>query len=204
MIRVDSTGAIPFCQAFTTAVVTNTAALPTYASMCFPNPVLGISPACSCYVTPTTTLPALRAANVTPAPERNEDNCLRAMIREGNAVATPFCHQFTTAVVTDTAALPSYASMCTPNPIQGISSACTCYVLKPTAVCNQDNCLRTMIREGGAGATTFCSHFTTAVITNPAALPTYASMCTPDAVAGISSACSCIHQSFWDGHTTMR
>jgi len=49
-----------------------------------------------------------------------------------------------------------------------------------------------MIREGGRGAATFCGQFTTDVITNPAALPTYASMCSPDPVIGVSSACSCI------------
>ncbi|KAH8597664.1 hypothetical protein B0O99DRAFT_684973 [Bisporella sp. PMI_857] len=118
------------------------------------------------------------------------------MIREGNVGATPFCRAFTTAVVTNEAALPTYASMCTPAKITGISSACSCYVPAPTAGrrlgCNEDNCLRAMIREGGVSATPFCSQFIAATVTDPAVLPTYASMCTPNAIVGISSACSCI------------
>jgi hypothetical protein len=170
----------------------------------------------------------------------NEDNCLRAMIREGGVGATPFCHQFTSAVVTDTAALPTYASMCTPDAVSGVSSACSCLVsglatttptsqstitgallassasstsspfqlvsaisranlsvaaaaptYEPRPGCNEDNCLRAMIREGNIDATPFCQTFTTAVITDTSALPTYASMCTPDPISGISSACSC-------------
>lgn len=170
----------------------------------------------------------------------HEDNCLRAMIREGGDGATPFCQQFTTAIITAQASLPTYASMCTPDAVSGISSACSCLVkglstttptsqqtvvasasdstqpgsstsiqstlnvptsnlsaavasptYQPRPGCNEDNCLRAVIREGGINATTFCQEFTTAVITDTLALPTYASMCTPDPISGVSSACSC-------------
>ena len=49
-----------------------------------------------------------------------------------------------------------------------------------------------MIREGGTSATEFCGQFTTGTVTSEATLPTYASMCSPDPVGRISSACSCI------------
>jgi len=270
MIREGNIDLTPFCRLFTTATVNDLAALPTYASMCKPNAVSGISSACSCLVpktaminvngtqtsaplnittatvlttTTVTLLTTLVTTTVTSDPVISpvpvgcaEDNCLRAMIREGNLDATPFCQTFTTAVISDTAVLPTYASMCTPNAVSGISSACSCFVPKPTGfsndtvssnltsitlpsnttsaqtiilteasnlsnaapglgveniVCNEDNCLRAMIREGNIDATPFCNTFTTAVTTEEAVLPSYASMCTPGRVAGISSACSC-------------
>lgn len=267
MIREGNVEATPFCQSFTTAVINDIAALPTYASMCTPNAISGISSACSCFapstavflsngtfpsgasnfstatVTATTTVTVLTTL-VTVTVTRSlaqpsipvgchEGNCLRAMIREGGIDATGFCQAFTTAMVSDPAALPTYASMCVPNAISGISSACSCFVPRPTGfsngttatqsilpsnstasqtappaeeptssnsapdieaanlACNEDNCLRAMIREGNVDATPFCQTFTTAVITNEAALPMYASMCTPARIAGISSACSC-------------
>lgn len=49
-----------------------------------------------------------------------------------------------------------------------------------------------MIREGGFGATAFCGNFTSATTTQTAVLPTYASLCTDNAVAQISSACTCL------------
>jgi hypothetical protein len=144
------------------------------------------------------------------------------MVREGGVGATAFCGSFTTAVITNSAALPTYATQCVTDAISQISSACSCVAIgsvgsdAPTTtstfnapvtsaavstnlfrnpkglVCNRDNCLRAMVREGGIGATPFCASFTTAVITNPAALPTYATQCVTDAISQISSACSCV------------
>lgn len=56
-----------------------------------------------------------------------QDNCFRAMQREGGVTATPFCQSFTASVVTSTAALPTYASMCD-YAVSEVSSACSCVV----------------------------------------------------------------------------
>ncbi len=66
-------------------------------------------------------------------------------------------------------------------------------------VCNGDNCLRAMIREGSTGATAFCASFTGATFTQTSLLPTYASQCTTDPISQISSACSCMDYVYPDG-----
>lgn len=69
-------------------------------------------------------------------------------------------------------------------------------------VCNADSCLRAMEREGGAVVTGFCASFTSATVTESAALPTFATECSTNAVSQISSACSCLGASVFDTPTT--
>lgn len=121
-------------------------------------------------------------------------------------IAQSFCSGFTVATYTAMTDLPAYAiRACSTSIPEQISSICSCaYPAKIAATstntpispapsgCHEDNCLRAMIREGGIGARPFCRSFTAGIITNTAVLPTYASMCSPDPVSGISSACSCL------------
>lgn len=60
------------------------------------------------------------------------------------------------------------------------------------AYCYANNCLLDLRREGGFGATAFYSSFTKSIVTDKAALPTYASQCSTNAISQMSSACTCI------------
>ncbi|KAH6669530.1 hypothetical protein B0J14DRAFT_121586 [Halenospora varia] len=160
-----------------------------------------------CTTQPTITPPTttFQTSTITAAaqgeygPGCNADNCLRAF---DNGHAQQYCSGYTAGV---TGAYPFYATMCSKGNIASeISSACTCLNYKSTTSttsmmtqashppqCHGDNCLRALIREGGAGATPFCSNFLTATVTAVSALPTYASMC-DNKVVQVSSACSCL------------
>jgi polygalacturonase len=66
----------------------------------------------------------------------NADNCRRAL-RQSNVLASAqaFCKTFTTASVTATTALPSYAvSGYTGNVASCISSACTCIATSSSSI----------------------------------------------------------------------
>ena len=60
----------------------------------------------------------------------------------------------------------------------------------PTMKCNEDNCLRQMLRSASVIAP-FCTAYTTATLTAPADIPTYISQC-KGLPARVSSACSCL------------
>ncbi|KAH8793310.1 hypothetical protein BGZ57DRAFT_986558 [Hyaloscypha finlandica] len=155
-------------------------------------------------------------------PGCNADNCLRAFDRgNGSAFCSvftlggpnaPALPTYATQCTGSTSARVSSACTClnyygsstmsfssmspSPTTTSRSSSSSSTAVTKFTPLallnCNSDNCLRAMKREGGVGATAFCSTFTTAVVTNPAALPTYQTQCTKNAISQISSACSCL------------
>lgn len=133
-----------------------------------------------------------------PSSRCNADNCLRAFER---GQGQQFCSTFTQSVVTDTAGLPSYTTMCSGSTISRVSSACSCLnnvcaETPPTASqsrapgCNADNCLRAFERSQGQS---FCSTFTQSIVTSTDGLPMYATQCTGSAIARVSSACSCLN-----------
>ena len=57
-----------------------------------------------------------------------DDNCFRAMLREGSLGSKSFCQNFTAGVTLNETTLPTYASMCEPHKVAAISSACSCLV----------------------------------------------------------------------------
>ena len=78
---------------------------------------------------------ALLAPAAVSAITCNADNCLRGL-RASNRVAEAqaFCGTFTTAVVTATSAIPSFAvAACTGNVASRVSSACSCIVSSTTS-----------------------------------------------------------------------
>ncbi|KAG4435807.1 hypothetical protein IFR05_008699 [Cadophora sp. M221] len=60
----------------------------------------------------------------------------------------------------------------------------------PTLKCNEDNCLRQMLRSSSVMAP-FCTSYTAATFTAPASIPTFVSQCA-GSPARVSSACSCL------------
>jgi hypothetical protein len=128
----------------------------------------------------------------------NADNCLRAFER---GQGQRFCSTFTLSVVTETAGLPSYTTMCTGSTISRVSSACSCLnkacfetstaPAQPVAHgCHPDSCFQAFVR-GKAQA--FCSSFTKSPATCTNGLPSYATQCTGSTLARVSSACSCLN-----------
>ena len=78
-------------------------------------------------------LPAALAGPAAQAATCNRDNCLRALVdSKVSASASAFCATYTTAVVTATAAIPTYLAGCADSPTR-VSSACSCIVTPTTA-----------------------------------------------------------------------
>ena len=70
------------------------------------------------------------------------DNCLRQCLQ--STEVSRFCATYTTAVITQTTAYPSYLDECSRNP-RRISSACSCVVTGPSSTPSSSTCLPSTI-----------------------------------------------------------
>lgn len=78
----------------------------------------------------------------------------------------------------------------TSSSLISITSSSTSRFPTSTMKCNEDNCLRQILRSSSIIAP-FCTTYTTATLTAPADIPTYISQC-KGIPARVSSACSCL------------
>jgi hypothetical protein len=135
----------------------------------------------------------------------NADNCLRQIQNSRVSFsARQFCMTYTITVNTDTAAIPTYLGNCRQDPAR-VSLACSCLVAAATTsptttstttttptttrssssssgraqtTCRADNCLRNLQNtRSSSSVSAFCATYTAALMTDPAAIPTYLGNC---------------------------
>jgi hypothetical protein len=206
-----------FCTTYTTTVNTEPTAIPAYLENCSQKPT-AVSSACSCLVGPET---STSSSVCTPLPTQTPldcqpNNCFREISDvRFSSLAVNFCATYTTAVVTDPSAIPTYLENCSASP-SAVGSACPCLITPatsnvctltstqtptPTSTpvptnapldCQPDNCLREITDNRFSSlAINFCSTYTTAEVTEPGAIPAYLGNCAGNPSA-VSSTCSCL------------
>jgi hypothetical protein len=74
--------------------------------------------------------------------ECQADNCLRQCLQ--STEVSRFCATYTTALIIQTTAYPSYLDECSRNP-RRISSACSCVVTGPSSMPSSSTCLPSTI-----------------------------------------------------------
>lgn len=129
-IRGKEPAGASFCSAITSApVAEETAWISTYSRAC-QGQVSRASSACSCFM--ATYVPEPTETAAVEVSDCHRDNCFRGLLRADGAYA--FCETYTTAIVTQTQNLPSFASACSRVP-SAVSSGCSCIMseMQPTA-----------------------------------------------------------------------
>ncbi|CZR55183.1 uncharacterized protein PAC_05069 [Phialocephala subalpina] len=204
---LDRYNADAFCSVFTYGGM-GASGIPSYASPCTRSSMAQVSSACTCLnyygntikqvstagtaviLTTTLWIPMI-SSTIMSSPTifvSPSSTAISSTVLPGPRTSSPVSSTAAVALINpltfSTSTIPVLSDSTTSRPAAG--------VVPLNEYCYANNCLRAMKREGGVGATAFCASFTTALVTNSAALPTYATQCSTNAIAQMSSACTCI------------
>ncbi|KUJ24155.1 uncharacterized protein LY89DRAFT_727190 [Mollisia scopiformis] len=179
---LDRYNANAFCSVFTLGNIGITG-IPSYATPCssIGNTMAQVSSACTCLNYYGNSMGFLPPSTPTGS---------------AGTISAAVSSSLTLSISTS---MSSSVSLFSTVPPKATSDHLTTTQTKPLATsvpsnayCYANNCLRALKYEGGLGATAFCSSFTTAAVTNTHLLPTYATQCSTNPIAQMSSACTCI------------
>ncbi|KAE8443241.1 hypothetical protein EG329_002029 [Mollisiaceae sp. DMI_Dod_QoI] len=191
---LDRYNANSFCSVFTLGNI-GASSIPGYASPCAGSAMAQVSSACTCLNyfgntmidMPMTNTTIFSATFWSPLSMNTGVSSSRTSVMPSSTALTSTI--VASSSTSSTTTLNTYA-----NTVSGSSTSTqSATTINPlNSFCHSNNYLRALKHQGGAGATTFCAAFTTAMVTNTVALPTYATQCSTNPIAQLSSACSCI------------